>query len=537
MLILRIRHAETALSDGRLDEVFDLVRDPKLRSHRRGQELITKLVSALEKRGRDHLKGSRFTAALTDCEKAQQLAGDLPQLLALRNEAMDAMADDRRSERLKAGAVAAARNEIDNGRLAAGERLLAVASVNDTRAGALLQELGARHNLVDSAVHNADEALGREDIDVALVELERARGADRSDRRIKDLTDRVRKALREQVSEAIEEGRLDRADSLGQRLARVDEQGLDSQQLLNAIAQCRTAWERIDRGRIHEAEEACRRLATIFPKAKWISAACDHLEKANESLEALRTGPLGLLANEGGPMRNETPTTQPPSLPTRGTGDQPVLAMKKNDEHGLVARATVDATGLPSKFLIQVDGAGSCLVLRQPVVTVGPISSSKLPDVALIAEAGAPVVTIERVEDDYFVRGAVFAINDKPAGDKLLVSGDRISLTPRCRLGFLQPSAASTTAVIDMIGARFPRADLRRVVLMDRELVIGPGMTSHVRCDSTPEPIVLHVRDNRLFARTSSEVECDGKPMDRVQGIPLGAHVRVGLVSFVVTKA
>src|SRR3954466_9169801 len=89
MLILRIRHAETALADGRLDEVFELVRDPKLRSHRRGQDLITKLVNALEKRGREHLKGARFTAALTDCERAQQLAGDLPQLLSLRTEAMD----------------------------------------------------------------------------------------------------------------------------------------------------------------------------------------------------------------------------------------------------------------------------------------------------------------------------------------------------------------------------------------------------------------------------------------------------------------
>jgi len=545
MLILRIRHAETALADGRLDEVFELVRDPKLRSHRRGQDLITKLVNALEKRGREHLKGARFTAALTDCERAQQLAGDLSQLLSLRTEAMDAMAEDRRSERLKAGAVAAARNEIDNGRLAAGERLLAVASANDTRAGALLQELGARHNLVDSAVHNADEALGRDDIDAALIELDRARGTDRSDRRIKELTDRVRKALREEISQAIEEGRLDRADSLGQRLSRVDETGLDSQQLLNAIAQCRTAWERIDRGRIHEAEEACRRLSTIYPKAKWLSAACEHLEKANESLEALRTGPLGLLATEGAAIHRDTPTQMPTSS-ARDTGSpptsrepSPVPAMPviHTPQHGRDGRVTVEASGLPSKFLIQVDGAGSCLVLRQSVVTVGPISSSKLPDVALIAEAGAPVVTIERADEDYFVRGSVFAINDKPAGDKLLVNGDRISLTPRCRLAFLQPSAASTTAVIDLIGARFPRADLRRVVLMDRELVIGPGMTSHVRCDTTPEPIVLHVRDNRLFCRTTGEVEVDGKSMDRVQGIPLGAHVRVGLVSFVVTKA
>src|SRR4051812_26999302 len=104
MLILRIRHAETALADGRLDEAFELVRDPKLRSHRRGQDLLTRLVAALTKRGREHLKLDRFAQALTDCEKAQQLAGDLPELVALRSDAMDAVQWQRREQRVKAEA-------------------------------------------------------------------------------------------------------------------------------------------------------------------------------------------------------------------------------------------------------------------------------------------------------------------------------------------------------------------------------------------------------------------------------------------------
>jgi hypothetical protein len=170
-------------------------------------------------------------------------------------------------------------------------------------------------------------------------------------------------------------------------------------------------------------------------------------------------------------------------------------------------------------------------------VTIGPVSSSQRPDVGLIAEPGAPVATVERVDEDYFVRGSIYAVNDKPAANKLLVSGDRIALTPRCRLGFTLPSAASTTAVLELTGARFPRADVRRVILMDRELVIGAGSASHVRCDSTPDPIVLHVRDNRLFCRAAGEVEVDGQPLDREKGIPLGTHVRVGMVSFVVTRA
>jgi tetratricopeptide (TPR) repeat protein len=237
VLILRIRHAETALSDGRLDEAFELIRDPKLRSHRRGQDLITKLASAFAKRGREHLKADRFTQALTDCEKAQQLAGDLPELVALRSDAMDAVNWQRREDRVKATAITAARNEIDNGRLAAGEKILAVASVNDTRAGALLAELGQRHNLVDSAVRNAGDAIDREDIDAALAEIERARDVDRSDKRIKELGERLKKVLRDRMTAAIEEGRLDRADSLGMRLSRIDENGVDSQQLLAAISQ------------------------------------------------------------------------------------------------------------------------------------------------------------------------------------------------------------------------------------------------------------------------------------------------------------
>ena len=529
MLILRIRHAETALADGRLDEAFELVREPKLRGHRRGQDLATRLVEAFAKRGREHLSAGRFAAALTDCEKAQQLAGDQAQLVALRSEAMDAATNQRRIERLKANAVAAARNEIDNGRLAAGERLLAVASVHDTRAGQLLQELGQRHNLVDSAVKNATDALDRDDIDAALMELDLARHANQSDKRIKELADRLKHMLRERLGDAIEEGRLDRADSLGARLIRVDERGAESQHLLAALAQCKAAWDRIDHGRVHEAEEICRRLTVQFPKAKWINDACKQLSSASEAMEALRTGPLGLLTTA--PQFNHDSPTVMPGAATRITAVPAV----PSTPHGRDARDT--GNGLPSKFIVQVDGAGSCMVLRQPTVTIGPISSDRIPDIGLIAEAGAPVATIERADEDYFLRGSVLAVNDKPASNKLLVTGDRISLTPRCRVSFVVPSAASTTAVLDLIGARFPRADVRRVILLDRELVIGPGQTAHMRCDTTPEPIVLHVRDNRLFCRTTAEVEVDGHPMDREKGIPIGAHVRVGLVSFVVTKA
>jgi hypothetical protein len=54
-----------------------------------------------------------------------------------------------------------------------------------------------------------------------------------------------------------------------------------------------------------------------------------------------------------------------------------------------------------------------------------------VPDVALVAEPGAPVATIERTDDDYFVRSALVQVNDKPTTSKLLMTGDRIALSPR----------------------------------------------------------------------------------------------------------
>jgi hypothetical protein len=159
--------------------------------------------------------------------------------------------------------------------------------------------------------------------------------------------------------------------------------------------------------------------------------------------------------------------------------------------------ARVTGESLPTKFLVQVDGAGTYLISRQPVTAFGPISSSQAPDVGLIADPGAAPVSIERVDDDYFLR-----IPGAPG--KLLASGDRIGISPRCRLIFTQPNPSSTTAVLDLSAGRFPRADLRRVILLDRDLVIGPGSTAHIRSDQLTEPIVLNVRDGKLWCRNQT---------------------------------
>jgi hypothetical protein len=188
--------------------------------------------------------------------------------------------------------------------------------------------------------------------------------------------------------------------------------------------------------------------------------------------------------------------------------------------------------------MLQVDGVGSFFVLRDRCVTIGPMSSSRRPDVGLLADAGLPVVTVERNDEDYFLTSdRAVCVDDKTVTRKLLTPGDRVALSPRCRFRFELPNAASTSAVLNLTGARLPRGDARRVILLDRSIVLGPGASAHVRADHLEEPVVLHVRDGRLFCRTNEEVMVDGHPMDRNAGIPAGAAVRVGSLSLVVTEA
>ncbi len=533
MLILKIRQAEVALSDGRLDEVFELAQQPKLRAHRRGQAIITSLVRKLIARGREHLEAGRAMQALADCERAAKFEPSAPEVIELRATASDAILAKQRQQRRNAQALVAAREQIEAGHLATGERLLAGAAVGDeSRAAVLMHDVNLKRSMVETSLQSAQAALGRDDLDVAAVELAKARASDAADARVVDLGFRICKAMKQRIASAIDDGRLDLAESLVGRLSVLDEHGVESQQLKRSIEQYKLAWEAIDRGRPRQADEILKRLCALYPNARWCKDALKQIATAEEALETLRSGPLGLFASGKSWLRGDSPTEVPTH---RDTGFQSVPA-PPSDSHGLKGRVTNDTVDLPSKFMIQVDGAGTFCVVRQPLVTIGPISSSRVPDVALVAEPGAPVATIERNEDDYFVRAAMVAVNDKPTNSKLLANGDRLALSPRCRMTFMLPNPASTTAVLDLSGARYPRADCRRVILLDRDIIIGPGSATHVRCDQLLEPVVLHLRGGRFVCESKSQVTVDGKPMDRVAGIPLGAHVDLGHASFVITR-
>jgi len=179
---------------------------------------------------------------------------------------------------------------------------------------------------------------------------------------------------------------------------------------------------------------------------------------------------------------------------------------------------------LAQRFVLTVDGAGAYYVYRDAAVSVGPISSAARPDLALMTDPRTPVVSIDRMDGDYFLRSDTpVPVNDLPVCEQLLQANDRVNLSPRCRLTMLKPHAASNTAVLRFSGARLPRADVRSAILMDREILIGASSSCHVPAAGLPGQVALVARDGRLYVRGANQEEMELRPNEpvRVESVTL----------------
>ncbi|MCK4959368.1 MAG: hypothetical protein KAT00_08200, partial [Planctomycetes bacterium] len=97
-------------------------------------------------------------------------------------------------------------------------------------------------------------------------------------------------------------------------------------------------------------------------------------------------------------------------------------------------------------------------------------------------------------------------------------------------------NAASTTAVLSLSSARLARGDIRSVILMDREILIGPGSTSHVRMGDLDETVALFIRGGRLAVRTKERIEVDGGSYNANDGLAMNRPIRIGPMSVVLAE-
>ncbi|MHC4323698.1 MAG: hypothetical protein ACYSUX_05445 [Planctomycetota bacterium] len=529
MLILRLKQAASAIADGRLDEAFDIVQSKDIRDHRRGQKLIGRLALAFSERGRENLEAERIQLALVDCNKAEKLAGNTADVAKLRSAICSEMEQKRLRSRHRSFKVNQARQHIQDGWISAGEEILKEAGNEDGQAGIVLQQAAAARLHTSDAITKAEKALQRNDLDAAIDFVLKTGAAGSQNEQVVELISKIRSLAAGQIKENFDSGRLDLAVSLWQRVSPIADGCSEISELGSALGQCSKAAGYISAGRPREAVNLLRKVKLTCPSAQWLGAVTEQSRQAAELLDELAASPLGLDIARRQDMDERIQQTD---NETENVSEAQRQAMPNE-------RSSEDRAGssLPSKFVLQIDGIGSFYVLRDASITVGPVSSSARPTVGLMVDPNLPAVTFERSDDDYFIRSSSpVRVNDAATTNKLLVDADRINLSPRCGMKFNIPNPASTTATLSLPGTRLGRADVRRIILMDRDILIGPTEGGHILAESLDETIALFVQNGRLHCKAKEKILIDEKTVSSTASLPVNKQIRIGQISMVLTE-
>lgn len=523
MLLLRLKQAQYALNHGRLDEAFELTSSAGFREHQKGQKIIDQLVDALIERGQNHLSNQRFDLALADCHKSEKLAGRLEKVANLQLAISQAMRTRQLDQELNHQQAALARANIEKGNFSLGAKIATYNNATDNGA-ALQQQAELKRMELDHLYQKTLKAFNAGNLETAAALMSQIATGQQHNDKVSELLGKIKSEIELKARRFFEQGRLDLAQKLLQQFSHLVSDNLELNELHESLAQCRKAITLTQEGKFHQARQILLKLQGLYPKINWLKETLQTCTTAAKNFDEIVTGPLSRMVPDLETQKNQMPN--PLQMPENSPGDaEPAQAMEAAQIH------------LPDRFLLQIDGLASFLVLQKPQITIGPVSHVENPDLGFVTQPDTPLRVIERVDEDYFLRESQSqTFTAKPPADKLLHSGDRLTLSPRCRLRFDRPNPASTTALLQFSAARFPRSDVRAAILMDREIIIGPDSSAHINTDQTNAPVILYINSSQCFCRTKEPVIINEQPHDNQKPLPMNHPIQIGSLRIVFTQ-
>lgn len=528
LLIVRIRAAEKALRDGRLDEAFRMAMAVDLREHRRGKAILGGLSEKFLDRAREHYRADRFSEALADLDRAEpglvHCEADLKEkIVELRKFVQTVAMETNRNDASRRRRLDEAVRRIEDGSLAAGRRILAEASKGDAAAVQVREAADRRAAEIHELLSQAQAALTAEQFAAAANRMRRAKALDAHAidliRLEAELCGRVLASARA----ALAEGKLSRA---ADELACLGDLGGTlpaRKELADTLGFAVQAAEHLAAARYGEAARCALCVARLLPEAHWVKATIEQVRHMEDLESKLLAGPLGEKA--------VTPIV-PQGRREKGSALDETVALPKSAPAS--AKYGLGPVQSPARaaeaVLLLVDGGGSFLLVRGAAASVGRAAADHPADVPIFSDLAERHVNIARVEDDYFA----FATKEiEIAGRKtvhtLLRNGDRVVLGRKAKFTFRLPSRRSATAVLELSDTTKMPNDVRRVILFDRAAMIGMGPTAHIPCRHAGGPLVLFERNGSFWVRRQD----DGHVDTAAKELSIGETVEVGGVSMV----
>ena len=527
MFFLDLKRADVAIESGRLDDALQLLQASEQKGHRDGQRLIDRLTLAFVDRAKLHLNEGRLNNARTDCRKAAQLSGQTTDVAELGRKISAVEHDQRNQQRRHDDVMAMARQQCRAGAYTIGQKLLNGLSESPPGGAAdaaqLQQSIETRRAIVDDYAAKICDAIEAGSFQTAIEIVNSLPPDLRSHSQITQLTERAVEPLAEIALKEFCSGRPDRSMVIGDLLRPHQGTSTAAGEILQCLSRCRVVYEQLRADQYADALVQLAVLGRMADSASWIGEVTSAVEQILQQRNVINESPLGLLnvhtAEQGRPVLPEPEPGRPLLGPFSAAGP-----------------------GESSRAILQVDGVGSLLVLTGDFVTIGAstsMASSSL-DVALQTEGTGGSIRIRRDGEDYFAAAeSPFDVNGQRVTRKLLISGDSIAVGARGRLKFLQPVAASSSAVLQITGSRLPRRDVRHVVLLSDSLLFGAA-NSHFRVHDAERPVVFYRTDEGYALREAVVRSATRQDPLAVQSaavpLPTGGSAEIGNVRFHLTN-
>lgn len=167
--------------------------------------------------------------------------------------------------------------------------------------------------------------------------------------------------------------------------------------------------------------------------------------------------------------------------------------------------------GLPTRFLLWIDGVGGYLVCLGARLTFGQALLETHVDVPLVADVSRLHASVTRDAEGYVLEAVrPIQVNGQSLTRTLLQPGDRITLGTSCQLRFQLPVPISTTARLDLVsGHRLPLS-VDGIILMADTLVLGSGPQVHVSVPDLKQNLVLFRQKDTLGIRFPGKLSING---------------------------
>lgn len=492
LLFLRLRSADAAIREGRLDDAHRIVTSPEVRENKRGETLAAELADKLIERAREHFAEERFADALRDLDKAEPLGVKVDRIAELRGHVQAVAREVERSTESQRRRIEQAKQRVEAGSLVGGRQLLA-----DAGDGAAVQELAGeirrREERAEAGFAQVEEMIRQKQFAAALERFARVKPLHPTAEKARKLESTLCQHFVGEANTALAAGRINRAreelDLLGE-VGMTDAARRDAEELVQLATEASRLFDEQD---ADGARSKLLRMQTLGAKFGWIKTTIAQLEKVDDLMTELNGGPLGEHAKRSGrgrvvraPRRGQSPARHDADV-----GD--TIPMRANRR---------DRADVPPAMLLLVNGGGSYLLLRGERNAIGRAMTNKPAAIPIQADLGEKHAEIARVDEDYFVfTTRDMQVDGKPSQHQLLRDGARVVLARNARFTFRLPHPQSPSGILELSSSTKMPQDVRTVVLFHRTAMIGFGKRAHVRCDQSSEDLLLFERDCRLWVR------------------------------------